>query len=92
MVAASFHDQPLDLPYLAVGRKDGQFAVYLYLAGWYGVDGDLLRGLRCVRVADRPDYAPNAMLLLYPCMRVLGGVEVRHGLGLLGGSERLELG
>jgi hypothetical protein len=94
LVAARIHDQPLDLPYVAVGRTDGQFAVYFYLAGWDGVDGDLLRGpsLRCVRVADRPDYAPNAMLLLYPCMRVLGGVEARHGLGLLGGPERLELG
>ncbi len=93
MVAARFHDQPLDLPYLAVGRTDGQFAVYLYLAEWDGVDGDLLRGFRSVRVADRPDYAPSqTKLLLYPCVRVPGGVEVRHGLGLLGGSERLELG
>jgi hypothetical protein len=25
-VAAGFHDQPLDLPYLPVGRADGQFA------------------------------------------------------------------
>ena len=91
MVAARIHHQPLDLPYVAVGRTDGQFAVYFYLAGWDGVDGDLLRGFRCVRVADRPDYAPNAMLLLYPCMRVLGRVEVWHGLGLLGGPERLEL-
>jgi len=73
LVAARFHDQPLDLPYLAVGRQDGLGAVYLYLAEWDGVDGDLLRGLRCVRVADSPDYAPNAMLLLYPGMRVLGG-------------------
>src|SRR5690242_8560043 len=83
---------PLDLPYVAIGRTDGQFAVYFYLAGWDVVDGDLPRGLRCVRVADRPDYAPNAMLLPYPCMRVPGGVEARHGLGLLGGPERLELG
>ena len=30
MVAATFHDQPLDLPYVVVGRTDGQFAVYLY--------------------------------------------------------------
>ena len=92
LVASRFHDQPLDLPYVAVGRTDGQFAVYFYLAGWDGVDGDLPRGLRCIRVADRPDYAPNAMLLLYPCMPVTGGVEARHGLGLLGGPERLELG
>jgi hypothetical protein len=60
LVAARIHDQPLYLPYVAVGRRDGQFAVYFYLAGRDGVDGDLLRGLRCVRVADRPDYAPNA--------------------------------
>ena len=92
LVAVRFHDQPLELPYVAVGRTDGQFAVYFYLAGWDVVDGDLLRGLRCVRVADRPDYAPKAMLLPYPCMRVLGGVEARHGLGLLGGPERLEFG
>ena len=51
MAAARFRDQPLDLPYLAIGRTDGQFAVYFYLAGWDVVDGDLLRGLRCVRVA-----------------------------------------
>jgi hypothetical protein len=92
LVAARFHEEPLDLPYVAVGRADGQFAVYFYLAGRDEVDGDLLRGLRCDRVADRPDYAPNAMLLLHPYVRVLGGVEVRHGLGLLGGPERLELG
>jgi len=92
LMAARIHDQPLDLPYVTVGRTDGQFAVYFYPAGRDGVDGDILPGLRCVRVADRPDYAPNAMLLLYPGMRVLGGVEVRHGLGLLGGPERLELG
>ena len=93
MVAVRFHDQPLDLPYLGVGRTDGQFAVYFYLAEWDGVDADLRRGFRSVRAADRPDYAPShAKLRLYPCMRVLGGVEVRHGLGLLGGSERPELG
>ena len=34
LVAARIHDQPLDLPYVAVGRADGQFAVYFYLAGW----------------------------------------------------------
>src|SRR5271169_2530070 len=44
LVAARFHDQPLDLPYVAVGRTDGQFAVYLYLALRDVVDGDLLRG------------------------------------------------
>jgi hypothetical protein len=92
MVAARFHDQPLDLPYLAVGRQDGQSAVYLYLAGWDGVDGDLLRGFRFGGDADRPDYAPSqAILRLFPWMRVPGGVEVRYDLGLLGGSERLEL-
>ena len=92
MVAARIHDQPLEMPYVAVGRTDGQFAVYFYRALRDVVDGDLLRGLRCVRVADRPDYAPNAMLLLYPCMPMPGGVEVRPALGLLGGPERLELG
>ena len=43
MAAARFRDQPLDLPYLAIGRTDGQFAVYAYPAGWDVVDGDLLR-------------------------------------------------
>lgn len=92
LVAARFHDQPLEMPYVAVGRTDGQFAVDFYCALRDVVDGDLLRGLRCVRVADRPDYAPNAMLLLYPCMAMPGGVEVRPALGLLGEPERLELG
>ena len=46
MVAARFHGQPLDLPYLAVGRTDGQAAAYVYLAEWDRVDGDLLRGFR----------------------------------------------
>jgi hypothetical protein len=93
MVAARFHDQPLDLPYLAVGRTDGQGAVYLYLAEWDGVDGDLLRGFRFAGVANRPDYAPSqAILRLSPWRHVPGGVGVRHGLGLLGGSERLEFG
>ncbi|HEX2746159.1 MAG TPA: hypothetical protein VHN16_17405 [Streptosporangiaceae bacterium] len=94
MVAASFRDQPLDLPYLAVGRKDGLGAVYLYLAEWDGVDGDLLRGFRFGGDADRPDQAPapsQAILRLFPWRRVPGGVEVRYDLGLLGGSERLEL-
>jgi hypothetical protein len=49
MATARFHDQPLDLPYLAVGRTDGQFAVYAYPAGWDVVDGDLLRGFRFAR-------------------------------------------
>src|ERR1035438_4095133 len=74
MVAARFHDQPLDLPYLAVGRTDGQGAVYLYLAEWDGVDGDLLRGFRFAGVADRPDYAPSqAILRLSPWRHVPGG-------------------
>ena len=42
LVTASIHDQPPDLPDLAVGRTDGQTAVYAYLTGWDGVDGDLL--------------------------------------------------
>ena len=57
MAAARFHDQPLDLPYLAVGRKDGQFAVYAYPAGWDIVDGDLLRGFRFAP-AGLPDHSP----------------------------------
>jgi hypothetical protein len=43
IAAARFHDQSLDLPYLAVGRADGQFVAYDYPAGWDGVDGDFLR-------------------------------------------------
>jgi hypothetical protein len=93
-VAARLHDQALDLPYLAVGRTDGQAAVYLYLAEWDGVDGDLLRGFRFVRVAVNPDFAarPAKSRVLHPRLHVPGGIEVRHGLGLLGGPERLELG
>ena len=53
MVTAMFHVPPLNLPYLAVARSHGQFALYLYLAGWHGVDGDLLRGFR---------FAPAAAL------------------------------
>jgi hypothetical protein len=55
IVAARFHDQSLDLPYLAVGRTDGQFAAYVYLAEWDGVDGDFLRGFRSARAAVGPD-------------------------------------
>ena len=92
LAAARFHNQSLDLTYLAVSRTDGQFAVYLYRAEWDGVDGDLRRGFRFVRVAGSPDYDPSqAKLPPSPYMRVPGGVEVRHGLGLLGGPERLEL-
>jgi hypothetical protein len=49
-VAARFHDQSLDLPYLSVRRTDGQFATYVYLAGWDAVDGDPLAriaGIMC---------------------------------------------
>jgi hypothetical protein len=104
IVAARFHDQSLDLPYLAVGRTDGQFAAYVYLAGWDGVDGDFLRGFRSARAAVGPDlgrtghpensggrrkkaHVRGGVGLVGPT-----GVEVRHDLGLLGGSERLELG
>ena len=30
IVAARLHDQSLDLPYLAIGGTDGQFAAYVY--------------------------------------------------------------
>jgi hypothetical protein len=116
LAAARFHDQPLDLPYLAVGRTDGQAAVYVCRAGWHGLDGDLRRGFRssasvrgdpdfaptqvkCLRgfrftsFRGDPDFAPTQVKwLLYPRVPVPGGVEVRHGFGLLGGPERLELG
>jgi hypothetical protein len=94
LAAARFHDQPLDVPYLAVGRTDGQFAVYVYRAGWDGVDVDLRRGFRpSASVRRDPDFAPTQVKwLLYPWVPVPGGVEVRHGFGLLGGPERLELG
>jgi hypothetical protein len=96
MAAARFHDQPLDLPYLAVGRTDGQFAVYAYPAGWDVVDGDLLRGFRFAP-AGLPDHSPvhkHPVHLLRGVVwvPVPGGVEVPHALGLLGGPERLELG
>jgi len=58
LVAARFHDQPLDLPYVAVGRTDGQFAVYLYLALRDVVDGDLLRGFRFATAARLHDHTP----------------------------------
>jgi hypothetical protein len=67
LVAARFHEQPLDLPYLAVGRTDGQAAVYVCLAGWQGVDGDLRRGFRFASVRGNPDHAPTQVKwLLYP--------------------------
>ena len=90
MVAARFHDQPLDLPYLAVGRADGQVAAYVYLAGWDGVDPDLLRGFRFARVAGH--VHPNGPVDPFRGVVVPGGVEVSDGLGLPGGLKRLELG
>src|SRR5580700_2604837 len=54
IVAARFHDQSLDLPYLAVGRTDDQFPAYVYLAEWDGVDGDLLRGFRPAPLIGHP--------------------------------------
>ena len=104
IAAARFHDQPLDLPYLAVGRTDGQFAAYVYLAGWDGVDGDFLRGFRSARAAVGPDLDRTGNPENSGGQRKKGhamggvgllgpaGVEVRHNLGLLGGPERLELG
>ncbi len=96
LVAARFHDQPLDLPNLAVGRTGGQVAAYVYLARWDGVDGDLLRGSRLARAA--PDVPPSGQRHQEPLVRdgvwvpMPGRVEVRHGLGLLGRWESLELG
>ena len=55
IVAARFHDQSRDLPYLAIGRTDGQFAAYVYLAEWDGVDGHFLRGFRSAKAAVGPD-------------------------------------
>ena len=97
MVAARFHDQPLDLPYVAVGRTDGQFAVYLYLALRDVVDGDLLRGFRFAPAAGLHDHTPAHNHPVHLVRGVVwvpmpGGVEVRPALGLLGGPERLELG
>jgi hypothetical protein len=102
IVAAGVDDQPLDLPYLAVGRADGQVAAYLYLAGRDVVDGDFLRGFRPVRAADGPGPeraynagCPNGKAAAARGVllggRVPGGVEIRHDLGLLGGLECLEL-
>lgn len=93
LVAARFHHQPLDLPDLAVGRTDDQFAVYVYRAGWDVVDGDLRLGLRFASIRGNPDFAPTQVKWpLSPGMPVPGGVRVWHGFGLLGGPERLELG
>src|SRR5690348_12068978 len=80
LAGARFHDQPLDRPYLAVGRTDDQSAVYLYRTGWHGVDGDLRRGFRFASVRGDPDFAPTQVKwLLYPWVPVPGGIEVRHG-------------
>ena len=58
LVAARFHNQPPDLPYLPIGRTDGQAAVYVYRAGWHSVDGDLRRGCRSsASVRGNPDSA-----------------------------------
>ena len=77
-------------PYLAVGRTDGQPAVYLYLAEWDGVDGDLLRGFRSDNLRPRVQRQPAHLVRVTFWMA--GGVKVRHGLALLSGPERLELG
>ena len=55
IAAARFYDQSLDVPYLTVGRTDGQFAAYVYIAEWDGVDGDFLEGFRSARAAVGPD-------------------------------------
>ena len=55
IVAARFHHQSLDLPYLAVGRTDGQFAAHRYLAEWDNVNGDFLRGFRSAGTEVVPD-------------------------------------
>jgi hypothetical protein len=97
VVAARFHRQSLDLPYIAVGRTDGQFAAYVNIAEWNRVDGDLLRGFRSARAAGtgHPQSVSGRHRKKVHAERralVSGGVEVRHHLGLLGGLERLELG
>src|ERR1039458_2431611 len=85
IVAARFHDQSLDLPYLAVGRTDGQFAAYVYLAEWDGVDGDFLRGFRSARAAVGPDLDRTGN------PENSGGqrkkVHARGGVGLLRSEE-----
>jgi hypothetical protein len=96
VVATRFHDQPLDLPYLTVGRTGGQVAAYVYLVRRDGVDGDLLRDSRLASAAATAH--PRGQRHQVPLFRggvwvsVPGGVEVRHDHGLLGGWERLELG
>ena len=63
------------MPYLAVGRTDGKAAVYVYRAGWHGVDGDLRRGFRSsASVRGKPDFAPTQVkCLLCPWVPVSGG-------------------
>ena len=68
-----------------------QFAVYFYLAGWDGVDGDLLRGFRFAPAAGPHDH-PAHLVRGVVWVPAPGGVEVRRALGFLGGPERLELG
>ena len=92
MVAGGFHDEPLGLPYLAVGRADGQVAAYVYLARRDGVDGDLLRGSGLARSAGNAHPGVRKRPVHLIRVPVPGGVEVRYGLSLLGGPERLELG
>lgn len=96
LVAAGFHDQPLDLPYLAVGRTDGQVTAYVCPAGWDVVDGGLLRGFRSAKVAGNlsPEGSKRPLHLVRGVVwvPVPGGVEVPHALGRLGRPEPLELG
>src|SRR5215470_4486929 len=77
LVAARFHDQPLDLPYLAVGRTDDQFAVYIYAAGWDVVDGGLRRGFRFASVRGNPGYAPTQVKWLLSLLRGFRFASVR---------------
>jgi hypothetical protein len=102
MVAAGLHDQSLDLPYIAVGRTDGELPAYLYLAERNGVDGDLLRGFRLVLSGagtgpGRPGHPESCTghkvdARGQPGVVGPGGVEVRYDLSLFGGLKRLELG
>jgi len=62
MVAARFHDQPLDLPYLAVGGMDGLAAEYLYLPQGDGVVGDRPRGARAA-IAVAPATAVEGQVV-----------------------------
>src|SRR5271170_327049 len=79
MVTAGVHDQPPDLPYLAVGRTDGQAAAYVYVVPWDGVDDDLLRGFGSARrAADVHKRVPSQPVhLVSGVVSVPSGVEVR---------------